>query len=292
MPKYTPCEDHLGNRFRSESEMARAYGLTPTTYAYRKSAGWPLDRMLTEPVEHAIRQKDASGNEYRSKQAMCDAHGISKATLNGRLAKGIPLKEALETPPSTDRSVPCRDRHGREYPSKRAMCKAYGLRENTLRERLRRGMPLREALETPPRGPVTGPDGRTYGGLMEMYAAYGKSTTSVRALVKSGMTLEQALLHRYSPGKAVADIFGRRYQSIKDMARAWRISRSAYRYHLSCSPETALQDTASLQWPGQAAGGYSIRRCLGFPWFLCEGVGNDIVILHARRILDMMHDER
>lgn len=44
-----PCEDHLGNPFKTMKAMCESYGIPYSTYLRRKKNGWELERILTTP---------------------------------------------------------------------------------------------------------------------------------------------------------------------------------------------------------------------------------------------------
>lgn len=49
-----PCEDHLGNKFRTIKDMCIYHGIPPETYQSRKKRGWELERILTTPVKNYV----------------------------------------------------------------------------------------------------------------------------------------------------------------------------------------------------------------------------------------------
>lgn len=58
----TSSTDHLGKKYHSLSEMARAYGLTPTCLSGRLNKGWDIKRALTTPPK--IKKYKALRSEY------------------------------------------------------------------------------------------------------------------------------------------------------------------------------------------------------------------------------------
>lgn len=47
-----PCEDHLGNKYRTKKDMCLAYGIDTTVFNYRMKSGWGLERALTQPLQN------------------------------------------------------------------------------------------------------------------------------------------------------------------------------------------------------------------------------------------------
>ena len=60
---------------------------------------------------------------------------------------GLSREDAL-TRPMRDTSIQAPN--GKTYPTKRAMCEAYGISLSTYANRIRRGMSIEQALTTPP----------------------------------------------------------------------------------------------------------------------------------------------
>lgn len=52
----SPCQDHLGNHYYSQTKMAQAYGLTKEQFLLRKKLGWDLEKILTTPVRKRSRK--------------------------------------------------------------------------------------------------------------------------------------------------------------------------------------------------------------------------------------------
>lgn len=146
--------DHLGNEFRSVREMAEAWGITDKIYWSRKRiCKWPLEKILTTPpCEYPTISKaceDHEGNRYPSVSEMCRHYGIKLSRFKERLKLGWDVKRALLAPTREMNDMtpkPCKDHKGIEYPSKNAMCRAYGISRYTLSSRLELGWPLEQAL--------------------------------------------------------------------------------------------------------------------------------------------------
>ena len=130
--------DHLGNEYKTKSEMAEAYGIDIKLLYYRLKTGWSLEKALTTPVTKNTGSVEASKNN------------ISSSTYRNRIARGWnPEKAASTTPAINSHSgnpVVTRDHIGREFSSVGAMCEYYGISPETYKKRRQRGFTLEEAL--------------------------------------------------------------------------------------------------------------------------------------------------
>ena len=89
------AKDHLGQTFRTISDMCRAHGVTYGQFVYRMNKGLPIAECL-DP--HSRRDQDAVdhlGNKFKSISEMCRHYGILKNTFFRRLQRGLPLKVCL-----------------------------------------------------------------------------------------------------------------------------------------------------------------------------------------------------
>ena len=73
----TPCKDHQGNEYPSQSAMCRAYEIpTSTNEPRRDKLKWSLENCLTiKPKNHqnaGHKCKDHLGKEFESQAAMCE----------------------------------------------------------------------------------------------------------------------------------------------------------------------------------------------------------------------------
>ena len=146
--------DHLGHEYNSVREMANAWGITEKMFWSRKRiCKWPLEKILTTPFceqpSTSKSCKDHKGREFPSVSAMCRHYGVKLSRFKERMKLGWDIKSALLTPAKKINSMkaqPCVDHKGIEYPSKNAMCRAYGINRYTLAARLELGWTLEQAL--------------------------------------------------------------------------------------------------------------------------------------------------
>lgn len=93
------CEDHLGNKYKTETEMCKAYGLSPMTYRYRRiKLGWSLQKSLeTKSGEITYKNTvyDFLGNEYFNRTEMCKAYNINLGKLDFCEKRGYSIERCL-----------------------------------------------------------------------------------------------------------------------------------------------------------------------------------------------------
>lgn len=139
--------DHLGNRYPSVNHMALEYGVYPTCLIYQRinKLGWSLERALTTPVRH-MKTIVYQGRKYRSTRELCLATGVDTHTLDRRLARGFSVEDAIKTGHDRLDCIRAVDHLGNEYPSMRAMARAYGKSPDVIAQRLERGYSIEVAL--------------------------------------------------------------------------------------------------------------------------------------------------
>jgi len=107
-PLGNDCVDHLGNKYVSEAERARAYKVLYHIVQRRLSQNWSLERALTTPynadgdivIKTGHKEcKDHLNNVFTSKAKRAEHYGLDVGTVNTRLKRGWTLKRALTTPP-------------------------------------------------------------------------------------------------------------------------------------------------------------------------------------------------
>ena len=173
--------DHLGREFMSMNAMASAWGISYSTLRARLHRSVPLGRALTaRPVKH-VHVNGVNVVEY------CREHGLNYGTVYGRLYRGATLEEALKVLAGEAR--PRRSRvpavvNGVEYPSLRALARAYRMNHALIARRLAAGMSLEEAVASGVRPYATRP------------VYHGKEFPSLLALCRELGISRQALHYR------------------------------------------------------------------------------------------------
>jgi hypothetical protein len=146
------CEDHLGNKYRSFSEMVRFYNLTFNIVRDRLESGWTLKDSLEIPkgtvTPNSIKIKDHLGEEYLSKKLMAEAWGLEYDLIKSRLSYGWDIEAVLTTPISSTGSTYI-DYLGNKHSNLNECCKFYGITLDVHRYRKKRGWTAREIFQTP-----------------------------------------------------------------------------------------------------------------------------------------------
>ncbi len=147
--------DHTGQGFVSISAMCRHWHLDEKVYWSRKRiCKWPLERILTEPVHdrtdtpNAKSVTDHTGQIFPSVSAMCRHWHIGLTTYRERVKRGWPIEKALTSKEQTIKTDPvaCVDHTGEAYPSKSAMCAAWGVKRYCYDSRIALGWTVQQAL--------------------------------------------------------------------------------------------------------------------------------------------------
>lgn len=95
---------------------------------------------------------DHLGRHFESASAMCSFYKLEFKLVYKRLFLGWSLEQSLTAPVrriKANRSIPCQDHIGREFPSLSAMCVFYGVQTKTFLARRRLGWSLKRSLTVP-----------------------------------------------------------------------------------------------------------------------------------------------
>jgi hypothetical protein len=147
-----PATDHKGTTWSSFTAMCRGWGKPPSTV--RARLAWTsLETALTASRGRGgVHTVDASGRAWRSAKAAARANGVTVDAAESRLAAGWDRTRAVSQPVREKRKGPVRDHKGTWYPTRSAMCAAYGITRACLDYRLDVGrLSLRAALTAPTR---------------------------------------------------------------------------------------------------------------------------------------------
>ena len=175
------------------------------------------------------RHIDHLGNEYPSLASMARAFGLLPCVLKTRLARGWDLQTALTGHARKDPKTACYDHLGRKYPSKVAMAKEYGITVDMLKNRLRKGMSLEDALTQPNHYHVTDHLGNSHKSKTAMLEAYGIHWSTYSDRIAAGYPPEEALTAK--PGTlthTVRDYKGKEYPTLSAMLKAYKVPATTY----------------------------------------------------------------
>ena len=130
--------DHLGNTFPSVISMCEHYGVSESTYKYRRAKGLPLAERLVSSPDKTV--KDHKGNEFATLTEMYAAYNISKTAFQQRRRKGLSLKECLTG------EKPVHDHLGNAFSTVQEMLAYHNVSSNEYYHRKQIGWSLRECL--------------------------------------------------------------------------------------------------------------------------------------------------
>lgn len=94
------CVDHKGNRYESESDMCRAYGVSSAAYRYRKRQGLSMALCLqayNSPFSNGENEGFTyNGKNFKSMSSCCKKMGIPYHTVYQRVTvKGQKPEDAI-----------------------------------------------------------------------------------------------------------------------------------------------------------------------------------------------------
>ena len=257
-----PCQDHLGNQYISQTEMARAYGLTKEQFIGRKRSGWDLERILTTPINEGRGNNSfvINGVPYSSKKEFCKKNGLNYDVFIHRTNAGMSIEEALEAGLKVGRSraTSIVDHNGKLFATIKEMCASYGIPVATYRYRSEQGWSMEEALTKPANSSITKKSvidhmGVQYESDAEMCKAYGIRVATYKYRRKHGWDIEKALTTPLNNGSIASpkereflhfDHKGNGYHSKAEMCQAYGIS--LYTFKKRRADGLSLQDSLEL----------------------------------------------
>lgn len=165
--------------------------------------------------------EDHLRNKYNSKKEMCERWGIPTDTFISRVRHGWTVEAALTTPVNGSTIHSREDHLGTTFKSKKEMCKHWGISVRSFDERISKGWPLQEALETPIK-PGYQKDigdhlGNKFESVLKMCKYWGVSFAAYNSRIAKGYTLEQALTIPSGWTNKCKDPNGKEFKSFKAM---------------------------------------------------------------------------
>lgn len=262
-------KDHLGNEYKSYTELGKKYGLSKTTILKRLKKGYTLEETLTIPSGKATKRyqvRDHLGNTYTSIEAMLKHYGISKDTYRKRLLKGWSLKDILNTPTKYNTKAQITYDHlGNEFKSFLKMCQYYNKDFCTVKNRLDKGWSLEDALtknKTTSRGTTTYDHlGNKFDSMLAMCRRYNINYKVVDKRLRDGWELEKALTTpTIKAHKKSYDHLGNEFASITDMCN-----------HYKTVTPTAFNERIAKGWTVEQA----LTTPSSIPDKPCDHLGNE-----------------
>ena len=93
--------DHLGNKFKTEKDMAKYWGIDYKEYQRRKQSNWSIQERLEGRWFY-----DTIGNKFKNQKEMCDYWGIDIIVYRGRKRNGWRLEQCLGIVPRLHEYTP------------------------------------------------------------------------------------------------------------------------------------------------------------------------------------------
>lgn len=131
-------KDHQGNTFPSVIAMCEHYGVSESTYKYRRAKGLSLAERLMPSPNKTI--KDHKGNEFATLTEMYAAYNVSKSAFQQRRRKGLSLEECLTG------EKPVHDHLGNNFSTTQDMLRYHNVSSVKYYSRIKNGWSLEEAL--------------------------------------------------------------------------------------------------------------------------------------------------
>lgn len=188
--------DHLGNEFKTKTEMCNHYGVDRNRFNDRIKRGYSVERALnkgriTERMgKKGVSCVDHHGNTFATKKDMCTHYGIDRTTFNARIKKGWTIEKALTTPL---RKKKIQDHNGVCYESLELMCEEYHITKEVYVLRETKGYTLKERLCGIAGQSVVDDKGYRYDTLDEMCTMYGINKSTFRTRKRRGASLKECL---------------------------------------------------------------------------------------------------
>lgn len=146
----TPCVDHLGNQFPSQTAMLRHWQVPKGTYEKRIRKGFSVkDALTAKPRENKNKLvTDHENNVFISVKEMCRHWGIDNGTYRQRIKSGWSQKDALTYQPHENRDK-ITDHLGNTYNTIQDMCDHWKISNTLYQSRIARNWSIKDALTIP-----------------------------------------------------------------------------------------------------------------------------------------------
>lgn len=184
---------------------------------------------ITHPVDH-------TGKQFNSMQEMCDHWGVKKSTFMDRRQHGWPLEKCLTGKnEKIGRNGTVTDHKGKEYPSEKAMCNAYGINYSSYRSQRRRGIPIAECLTPKKKQIVKDHLGNEFENKTAMCSHYNIDVSTFTNRTQKGWSLKKALTTpsaKSAETLSCKDHKGKKFTSQSAMCKKYGIELGTYQRRL------------------------------------------------------------
>lgn len=246
------CRDHLGNEYKSISEMCMHYKLSDMTFRIRINRGWSLEDALTVPVNRdrkSVKYTDKDGNKFRNKKEIASFHNMSRGRYFLLAKSGHTLEDDKNHKFGVGSCNVVTDPFGKTHRTLIKMLKFYDIPESSYIVYILTGRSMTDVLVDKMNGRlpkikrgnrydnVTDHLGKHYESISDMCRHYNICYNSLRDRLLAGWSLKDALnipvnTDIYVKAKEVEDHLGNKYNSIASMCDRYGITRKAYNKRL------------------------------------------------------------
>lgn len=213
-----------GECFVSQSELARAYGISNQLVWARLNSGWSIEEAIglePSPVSYEL-----EGVYYESRASAARKHNIEPHLVSSRIANGWTINQAFNLAPPP-KSIKIK---GSTYEYFSDACKEYDINYETASSRVSRGWTYEQALSitSPPNDYSIVVNGFKYNTVKEACRCLELPEKTVRYRLKSKWTIEQAFEISLPPkiiysGNEIV-IEGVKYPSLSSAVKAYVFS--------------------------------------------------------------------
>ena len=231
------CVDHEGNVFKSKTEMAKYYGISPQAFNARIKAKWTLKDALTVGANcDAEDRTGLDGTVYASVLAMAKAYGISESTYRSRRNRGMSKEEALtgiakrfDSDATAERleKVMVKKNEQAARANRRAEAKTKTDSEVDGKNGEKKAVTIDDSYIV---NSIVDHHGKSYKSYQEMADAYSIPYYRLMARLREGWTVEKALTTAARTSEEErTDHLGNIYKTKKAMVEAYGLQYEEYR---------------------------------------------------------------
>lgn len=228
------CVDHLGNEFKSNSAMCRAYGVSCAIFKRRSLSGMSLEDCLTK--NELV--YDHKGKGFKTISEMCIYWHVERAEYSKRIKRGMSVEEAL----TYDNRVS--DDMGNLFNTTEQMCAHYGISTTHLYKKLREGYQKADILKKEnntfssasekAKVPCQDFNGKDFDSVRDMCDFWGVNYGTYISRRSRGFTLQEGLEGRdYTVSKVYKELktldhMGNRFESVQKMCDFWGVKVNTF----------------------------------------------------------------
>ncbi len=213
--------EYKGKKYSCLKDLCKKIGAPYSLVCRRVNDGWSLEDALNTPVRHEIEYR---GKKYPSIKALCMENDVDCTVVYSRLEAGWTLERALNTPEGICPNAKEVVYNGETFKSISSLCRKYGLNISRVTTRVKRGMSIKDAVETPDivsQGKPCVYNEKKYRSIKNLCEQLGFNYDIILRRINSGWTLERAI---NTPGKSnkIEVVYnGEKYQSISKLCEKY-----------------------------------------------------------------------